>query len=83
MSTTVQTVLFPRDRWTIDSAKAWLLDNNFIAPKVDVTANFLRFRQRHPRAFDRDTFRTISISAAEGIEVVVGVLKSDMKKVRA
>lgn len=82
MPTTVHTVLFPRDRWTIDSAKAWLLDHDFIAPKVDVTTNFLRFRQKNPKLFDQSSFRTISISAAEGIEFVIGVLKKDMKKIR-
>jgi hypothetical protein len=81
MSATVQTVLFPRDRWTIERAAAWLIDNDFVAPKVHTTPQFFRFRQRHPRAFVADTFRTLSISAAEGIEVVVGVLKSDRKKV--
>jgi hypothetical protein len=75
----VQSILFPRDRWTVDSAKAWLATHDYIAPKVDATEHFFRFRQRHPRDFDPETFRNISISAAEGIEFIVGNLRPRKK----
>lgn len=83
MSTTVQSVLFSRDQWTIDSAKSWLLEHGFIAPKVDVTTNFMRFRQMNPALFAQHTYRNIKPSAQDGIEFVIGVLKKDLKKVRA
>lgn len=83
MATTVHTVLFPRDRWTIEGAKSWLIEHDFKKTNVVIMPNFYRFRQIPPSKFAQETFRTISISAAEGIEFIIGVLKKDMKKPRA
>lgn len=44
---------------------------------VDVTENYIRIRQKAPGSFDKDTFKTISIT--KGIKAVVGKLKNPPK----
>jgi hypothetical protein len=46
-------------------------------PEPDVTENYIRLRQREPDEFVDGSFRTIDISASEGIKAVIGHLKSD------
>lgn len=46
-------------------------------PEPDVTENYIRLRQREPGEFVDGSFRTITLSAGEGIHAVIGHLKSD------
>lgn len=46
--TNVQSIIFDKKYWTIPRAKQFLQDKHYVAPKVDETANFLRFRQFTP-----------------------------------
>lgn len=71
MATEIQTILFSRDDFTVNSAKKWLRENDFKAVKVDTTANYHRFRQKDPKKFKNDSFRTIKI--ADGIKAVIGI----------
>lgn len=73
--TTVQTLLFPKDAFTVATARAWAKQHNFQAPKVDsgsARATRLRVRQREPSAFQKGSFRTILLDHARGVEAVIG-----------
>jgi len=58
-STTVQTIVFNKDKWSKDKAEEWLKKHNFHSGKVDENENSLRFRQKNPEEFEKDSFRTI------------------------
>lgn len=72
MSTTVQTLLFPRSQYSPSEARAWAKDHGYLAVKVDVQTNYIRLRQRDPAEFSR--LRTVDFG--KGIKAVVGVLKA-------
>lgn len=77
-STDVQTLLFPMDRFTPSSARAWAERHGFLAYKVDKggpRSTKIRVRQHTPESYRPGTFRTIPFSHAEGIEAVIGVPK--------
>lgn len=44
---------------------------------VDETSDTIRIRQRDPELFVQSTFRTIALSENDGIQAVIGKLKSD------
>lgn len=45
---TLQTVIFPKDSFTLNQAITWLRDNGFKFHKVDEKKNTYRFRQTNP-----------------------------------
>lgn len=49
----IQTILFPKARWTLQRARAWLSEHDWKSDKLDETANAYRFRQEDPDKFDR------------------------------
>lgn len=53
----VQSVLFSRGAWTADEARRWLATHGYRTPAPDVTEQYLRFRQRDPKQYER--FATI------------------------
>jgi hypothetical protein len=73
-STEVQTVLFDVSAFTPATAKAWARSHGFRAPAGDVTARYIRLRQRDPAAYRAGTFRTITLT--DGVLAVVGVPKT-------
>ena len=58
--TEVQSVIFDRDNFTVEEARAWLERNDFSAAKIDETSTSYRFRQRDPGEFEEGSFRTIT-----------------------
>lgn len=64
----VQTLLFERSLYTPKGARAWARRHNFQAPKVDITAHYIRVRQEAPSKFRR--MRTVNFG--HGIKAVVG-----------
>lgn len=58
--TTLQSILFDKDIWTLAKAKAWLKENDFKSSKLDETEDNFRFRQRDPGDFKPRSFRTIT-----------------------
>lgn len=46
-------------------------------PEPEVTENYIRIRVEDPDKFVDDSFRTITISAADGIKAIIGKYKSD------
>jgi len=72
---TVQSVLFSKDKFTVEQAKKWLADHNYKNSKVDSTSpNYHRFRQFEPSLCKDDSFRNITF--AEGIKAVICKKKS-------
>jgi hypothetical protein len=69
----VQSVIFDAGRWTLGEARAWLRRHAYDGLDPDRTVNTLRFRQRDPARYRRDTFRTISMGDDTGIQAVVAV----------
>jgi hypothetical protein len=67
----VQTLIFPRAIFTEDGARAWARSQGMRHDKTDVTDRSVRLRQRPPRVFVRDSFRTIPMGS-EGVKAVVG-----------
>lgn len=62
-TTEAQSFLFsPKSAWTPSKARAWLRDHGKRAGGVDETGGSYRFRQSSPSRFQKDTFRTITIS---------------------
>jgi hypothetical protein len=55
---TVQSVIFEKDKFDVARAKAWLKDHDFSGLEVDETGESFRFRQADPGKFER--FRTIA-----------------------
>lgn len=66
----LQTVLVPKDKFTLTKAKTWVVSHGFKAPKVDSAANFYRFRQATPKASAK--FYTVSLP--NGVELVYQVV---------
>lgn len=44
----IQSVLFPKNEFSINDAKDWLIQHKLHYSKLDVTNNFYRFRQVNP-----------------------------------
>jgi hypothetical protein len=74
----VQTYIFPKDKYTLDKAKAWLKERGSNTG-VDETEESYRFRQANPDEFTR--MRTVDNSnenfkwLPDGVKAVVGPTK--------
>ena len=44
----LQTVLFPKDKFSLEKASKWLEEHKYKHSKVDTTGHFHRFRQMPP-----------------------------------
>lgn len=71
-TTTIQTLIFDRKRFSVSEAKQWAKKHGFRADKVDTpsSGNTIRLRQRAPGEFQAGTFRTITLTS--GVQAVVG-----------
>jgi hypothetical protein len=63
----IQSILFDRSRWNVNDAKHWLQTHNHKIQKVDITENFLRFRQAKP---DRSKYY-FTKKMGNGIELII------------
>jgi hypothetical protein len=72
--TTVQTLIFDKDKFSVEEAKKWATDHDFKASKVDEpeSGDTIRIRQRDPGDFKGD-MRTIELK--DGVKAVIGHLK--------
>ncbi len=75
----VQSILFDKEKFTIEEAREWLKKHKYKDNGYDETDKYYRFRQRDPEDFIKDSFRTIQIS--DGIKFVIGKLKEDKKSI--
>jgi hypothetical protein len=64
----VQSLLFPRDKWTKVTARAWLKEHGYKSRSVDETSMYYRFRQEDPAQFS--VMRTKRFG--DSIKAVVG-----------
>jgi len=71
--TEAQTILFPKNKFSVGQAREWLKSHDKGAGKVDSPANFHRFRQFDPSRCG-STPKTISLGGS-GIKAVVCVKK--------
>jgi hypothetical protein len=62
----LQTILFPRKFFTLPEAILWLTTHNYRHSKVDITTNFLRFRQHEPTS--HGNYYTVTLK--NGVEMV-------------
>lgn len=70
-SQVVQSLLFARSRWTVQTATRWASSHGFATDSVDVKPATIRLRQWDPAEGDASTFRTIPLGEGEGIQAVV------------
>ena len=61
-----------RKVWTPQTAKRWLLDHGFLAYKVDIRVNTIRFRQFTPHR-NKAKYRYRTIRFGDGIEAVIEI----------
>jgi len=63
----------------LEKSNSKIYDKNGVVlkPVPDVTENYIRIRIRDPKTIVEGSFRTIIISASQGIKAVIGKLKSD------
>jgi len=69
----VQTIIFNDQFFNGNEARAWLRKHGFKTPQMDRTVNFLRYRQKDPKKFYTDSFRTLEFK--DGILAVVAIPK--------
>lgn len=63
----IQSILFKKEIFNKKSAIKWLKDHNYKSSSIDITDNYLRFRQKQPKRFN--TFKTINLD--NGIKAIV------------
>lgn len=77
MSYHIQSVLLPRNDFSLENAKAWIKQNNFLTSyegkSVHVTDKYFRFRQKDPSYFNEKTLRAKRLN--RDIILIVGRLK--------
>lgn len=69
-SSEVQTLIFPRDRFTVKQAWAWAKRNGFKQSSPDMKKNTIRLRQAPPSSFRR--MRTTTLDSHRDVQAVVG-----------
>ena len=62
----VQSVIIPRNDFTLLQAKKWLNAHNFKLNKIDITENFYRFRQRNP-----NKTKTYFVINLDGVKLIM------------
>lgn len=72
-TTTIQTLIFDKERFDAKQAKAWAAKNDFSSEKIDTTGESHRLRQKDPGQFQDGSFRTKTLT--EGVQAVIGRLK--------
>ena len=58
----IQSILFNQKYFTISQAINWLDEHNYKHYKIDITTNFIRFRQIEPSTLKKKGFGIITIN---------------------
>ncbi len=66
-----QSVLIPRKKFSLLTAKEWILSNGYKFKKVDITTNYFRFRQVAPSQMSDYHMKTLP----NDIKLVIGEKK--------
>jgi len=76
-SLVIQSVLIPKDKYTLVQASQWIANNHFkvsfYGKQVDETENYYRYRQMAPSRFVKDKYITIDFK--DGVKLIKGQLK--------
>jgi len=67
----VQTVLFPKSKFSVATAIEWLKKHNYKHKDVDMGDHYLRFRQHQPVPGTRYITKTLP----NGVEIVIGYIR--------
>ena len=74
MSSIVQSVMFNFNRWSVIKAAQWLQDHDFKVKKLDITENYLRFRQVSPTSLKKKGFtQYITKRIKNDIELIIAL----------
>jgi hypothetical protein len=73
--TEAQSIIFPKDKYTVAQARTWLKSHKRHSGKVDTTENYHRFRQFDPKLCST-TPKTISLGG-NGIKAIICVKKTE------
>lgn len=65
----IQSVLFNRKKWDILKSVEWLQKNKLVHSKVDITTNYLRYRQFTPKKGDK----YITKNLGKGIKIIIKI----------
>lgn len=76
-STEVQTLIFPKGKFSLEQVKKFIKDNSFKMAKIDETGTSFRVRQKDPKTFVDNSFRTITLSKEKGVKAVVGRVRKE------
>jgi hypothetical protein len=74
----VQSLIFDANEFSAREARSWASEHGFKAPATDRGPTTLRLRQKSPRSFVENTFRTIALRG--GVNAVVASPKKKTKK---
>ena len=77
--TTIQTIIFNKDKFDRKSAIKWAKDHKYKVSKIYETENSYRIRQKDSNQFQEGTLRTITL--VSGVKAVIGRLKKENKPV--
>lgn len=77
VGTKVQSLIFSKENFTENSAKEWAENHNYKFGYADEKEETFRIRQKNPKFFDSDSFRTIDIT--NGIQAVIACPKKKME----
>jgi type I restriction-modification system DNA methylase subunit len=77
IGTKVQSLIFSKEKFTENSAKEWAENHNYKFGYADEKEETFRIRQKNPKYFDNDSFRTIDIT--DGIQAVIACPKKKME----
>ena len=67
----VQSVIFPKEKFSLPKARKWLKDHHYREQKVDITEHFYRFRQMRPMKGGRYT----TIALPNGVQIILHYYK--------
>lgn len=70
VGTKIQTLILEKEYFTKSEAKNWANKSDFIYGFVDEKENTYRIRQKEMSEFEKDSFRTITIT--DGVKAVIG-----------
>ena len=72
-NTSIQVIIFSKQKFTTDQAQEWCKENNYKFDKLEETENTYRIRQELASAFRKNSLRTFTLEG--GIKSIIGTKK--------
>lgn len=73
----VQSVLFKKDKFSIDEAIDWLKNNDFNIKKIDVKENWLRARQMNPNYIEKNDYNIYRMKKIDKGNIMILIAYKD------